>query len=170
MRARYVLAAVALVACSNVATPDDRDVEVDAVNVEERTAPPPMPAMTVEAAKQEPASTGPDGRDPESARELARELVAGKGWHDGREWSCLKTLWELESRWSWDAEGSTSDHGIPQAHAPAHPETDRDEWRDDPAAQIEWGAAYIAGRYGSPCAALDAWKGRANAEGRGGWY
>lgn len=169
MTPRYMVAAVALVGCTNVSAVEVEELEVDPVKVTVRTASP-EPARTVDVEDQGPATTGPDGRDPESARDLARALLAGKGWHEGREWSCLETLWELESRWAWDAQGSTSDYGIPQAHAPVHPETDSEDWRDDPAAQIEWGADYIAGRYGSPCAALDAWKGRANEEGRGGWY
>jgi resuscitation-promoting factor RpfB len=166
---RAALAVLAIVATS-CAPPVDRGAAPvgSRGEVSVRTAPP-MPARTEDVEHVE-ATTGPDGRDPASARELARELVAGLGWHDGPEWDCLDQLWELESRWDYTAQGPTDDHGIPQAHAPAHPDTDTDEWRNDPAAQIEFGRDYIAGRYGTPCSALNTWHSRARKDGRGGWY
>jgi resuscitation-promoting factor RpfB len=67
----------------------------------------------------------------------------------GGQWSCLAALWVRESGWSAYAANPASDaRGIPQdingwsAYAPG-----------DARAQIAWGLAYIAGRYGSPCAA-----------------
>jgi resuscitation-promoting factor RpfB len=168
MTPRYVMAMVVLTGCASMPA---NVIEVERTTT--RTIAEPRPVEVEGQGDDEgqvPASTEPDGRDPESARLLALQLLAGTGWETGEEWSCLETLFELESGWRFDAEGSTQDHGIPQAHGPSHPETDDDLWRNDPRAQLEWGIAYIAGRYGTPCAALDAWMSRADERGRGGWY
>jgi hypothetical protein len=81
---------------------------------------------------------------------LANNMAAsGYGW-TGSEASCLDDLWTEESGFSAYAANPTSDaRGIPQNisgwSAGYQPGNARQ--------QIAWGLSYIAGRYGSPCAA-----------------
>ena len=52
------------------------------------------------------------------------------------------------------AENPTSGaYGIPQALPAVKMAAAGSDWETNPATQIEWGLAYIAGTYGSPCAA-----------------
>jgi hypothetical protein len=77
-----------------------------------------------------------------------QQMAAARGW-TGSQWDCLDWLWTRESGWNPYAANPTSDaRGIPQningwgAYGPG-----------DVPAQITWGLDYIAGRYGTPCAA-----------------
>lgn len=155
-----------VVALAAAITMLDQDVVIESV-----PTPTPSPARpdvaTVEAHRVR--TPLPHGRDPESARELAMVISESRGWHAGDEWVCLDALWQAESGWRWDVASSTDDHGIPQAHGPAHPETTTKAWRDSPAAMIRWGLRYIEGRYGTPCRAWEAWQERAALDGSG-WY
>lgn len=112
----------------------------------------------------------PHGKTPQSARALARLIAGDRGWDTEPAWSCLDQLWEHESGWRFDVSSATDDHGIPQAHAPVHPETDSEAWRTSPASQVDWGLAYIANRYGHPCAAWTVWQERAARRGGAGSY
>lgn len=86
----------------------------------------------------------------ESARAMAAEVY---GWGDG-EFSCLVSLWERESGWSYAAYNPSSGAtGIPQALPGEKMAASGPDWQSNPATQIAWGLAYIAGSYGSPCAA-----------------
>lgn len=89
----------------------------------------------------------PDGRTPQSAKALAQLKVSRSGWHEGRQWQCLVTLWQRESGWRWKANNPTSSaQGIPQLlNLPADMK---------PADQIDRGIRYIKHRYGTPCKAL----------------
>lgn len=89
---------------------------------------------------------------------------------DGEQWECLYELWWHESKWDSDAAGPTNDHGIPQANADAHPETDSDVWRADGHEQVRWGIEYIKNRYGTFCDAWDAWKDRGTQRSDGTWH
>jgi hypothetical protein len=92
---------------------------------------------------------------------LGKTMAAASpyGWGGGQ-WDCLNWLWTRESGWSDTAANPTSDaRGIAQ---------DINGWSSaypygDAAAQIRWGLAYIADRYGTPCAA---W----SHETAAGWY
>ena len=100
------------------------------------------------------------GEDP---RSIARPLVAERGWGDG-EFRCLVSLWDRESHWNPYAENASSGaYGIPQSLPGNKMASAGDDWRTNPATQIKWGLGYIAGRYGTPCAA---W-GHSEAK---GWY
>ena len=122
-----------------------------------------------EGHRAEPRSVE-DGTTPESARRLAARLASRYGW-TGDELACLDRLWQEESGWDYRVVGPTDDYGIPQAHAPAHPETRSASWRSSPARQIRWGLDYIEGRYGSPCSAWAEWTRRGEERGTGrGWY
>lgn len=104
-----------------------------------------------------------------NVEDYARSLVTSDD-----EWDCLHKLWWHESKWDADAASPTNDFGIPQANANAHPETLESRWRADGFVQVRWGVGYITNRYGSMCAAWEAWKGRGlqRADGSwwGGWY
>lgn len=91
---------------------------------------------------------------------LGQQLAAARGW-TGPQWDCLNWLWTRESGWN---AGAVNPHsgatGIPQLLPSAH--VIPPDW-DSPQVQITWGLDYIAGRYGSPCAAWD-------HEEQNGWY
>jgi len=101
--------------------------------------------------------------DPGTAKAIAYEMVVARGWSDA-EYSCLVALWERESNWNVNAHNPTSGaHGIPQALPGDKMATVADDWQTNPVTQITWGLGYIAGRYGTPCAA---WEHSENK----GWY
>ena len=100
------------------------------------------------------------GQDPQ---EIAHIQVAARGWSDA-EFQCLVNLWNRESRWNPYAQNASSGaYGIPQALPGSKMASAGADWQTNPATQITWGLGYIAGRYGTPCAA---W-GHSNAV---GWY
>jgi uncharacterized protein YabE (DUF348 family) len=91
--------------------------------------------------------------DPGSAKAVARAMAAERGWGDS-EFVCLEKLWTKESNWRWNAENTSSGaYGIPQALPGSKMASAGSDWRTNPATQISWGLDYIAGRYGTPCAA-----------------
>ena len=85
-----------------------------------------------------------------SNEQLANSMAAsGYGW-TGSQATCLDELWTQESGFDAYAANPTSDaRGIPQ---------NINGWSagyqpGNASQQIAWGLEYIAGRYGSPCAA-----------------
>lgn len=99
----------------------------------------------------------------EDPRGVARALLPEFGFADS-EWSCLDSLWMRESGWRWNADNpSSSAYGIPQALPGSKMSTAGADWETNPETQIRWGLGYIAGRYGTPCAAWG------HSE-RVGWY
>ncbi len=100
------------------------------------------------------------GQDP---KEIAAIQVAARGWGSDQ-YQCLVNLWNRESHWNPYAENASSGaYGIPQALPGSKMASAGADWRTNPATQITWGLGYIAGRYGTPCAA---W-GHSNGY---GWY
>jgi len=87
---------------------------------------------------------------PGSNEALANQMAAsGYGWTGGQA-SCLDALWTEESGFSAYAANPTSDaRGIPQNIAGWSASYQPGNARQ----QVAWGLAYIAGRYGTPCAA-----------------
>ena len=84
-------------------------------------------------------------------------------WGDDQ-FKCLDQLWERESNWRHTARNKSSGaYGIPQALPGSRMASIAGDWQTNPVTQIKWGAEYIEGRYGTPCAALD----KAIAR---GWY
>lgn len=97
------------------------------------------------------------------AQAYAAGAAAQYGW-TGNDWDCLVKLWTRESSWLWYAENPSSGaYGIPQSLPPEKMAAFGANYREDAAAQIDWGLSYIAGRYGSPS---QAW---AHSESVG-WY
>ena len=100
-----------------------------------------------------PAANPGAGTDPESAKAIARSMMAGHGWGDS-EFSCLENLWTRESSWNYQAENASSGaYGIPQALPGSKMSEVADDWATNPTTQITWGLNYISGRYGTPCSA-----------------
>jgi hypothetical protein len=80
----------------------------------------------------------------------------GYGW-TGTQWACLDELWGVhESGWNQYAGNPSGAYGIPQALPGSKMGPG---WESDPRVQIEWGLGYISGRYGTPCGALEHWRG-----------
>ncbi len=100
-----------------------------------------------------PAANPGAGTDPDSAKAIARSMMAGHGWGDS-EFSCLENLWTRESSWNYQAENASSGaYGIPQALPGTKMSEVADDWATNPTTQITWGLNYISGRYGTPCSA-----------------
>lgn len=107
-------------------------------------------------------ATAKAGR-PETVRQYAHRLTLAR-WHSEAEWRALDAVIRPESDWNpcsayprvHDcAYAGSSSCGVPQANpCPV-------EWRgrlwETRFAQVEWLIRYVAGRYGSPSAAL-AWR------------
>lgn len=127
-----------------------------------RTAPKtPAPVVTTEYPKPRRANANRETHTPATGaghKGYARSLVAPG------QWPCLDRLWEAESGWRTSAVGSLTTHGraygIPQRMSATRPPL---AWLNDGQEQIRWGLGYIAGRYGSPCAAWSAFNTK-------GWY
>jgi membrane-bound lytic murein transglycosylase MltF len=86
---------------------------------------------------------------------LGKQMAAERGW-TGHEWQALAQLWDQESGWNPRAQNPHSGaYGIPQALPGSKMRSAGSDWRTNPRTQIEWGLNYIAGRYGSPAAALN---------------
>jgi hypothetical protein len=98
-------------------------------------------------------------RDPEGAREIAREISTETyGW-SAKQFTCLDTLWTKESHWNYKARNPrTGAHGIPQALPATRMEIIGTDWRTNPITQIQWGLRYIDIRYDTPCKALSKFK------------
>ena len=100
-----------------------------------------------------PAANPGAGTDPDSAKAIARSMMAGHGWGDS-EFTCLENLWTRESSWNYQAENASSGaYGIPQALPGTKMSEVADDWATNPTTQITWGLNYISGRYGTPCSA-----------------
>lgn len=89
----------------------------------------------------------------EDPRGIARALLGEFGFPDSQ-FGCLDSLWTRESNWRWNADNpSSSAYGIPQALPGSKMSSAGADWETNPETQIRWGLGYIAGRYGTPCAA-----------------
>lgn len=90
---------------------------------------------------------------PAQAQVYGRAAAAQYGW-TGAQWDAVVWLFNKESSWMWSAENPSSGaYGIPQALPGSKMATAGADWRDNAATQINWGLAYIRGRYGNPLAA-----------------
>ncbi|MFE9337771.1 phage tail tape measure protein [Streptomyces sp. NPDC007063] len=105
---------------------------------------------------------GTSGKSPAAAQATARQMLGEFGWSQ-RQWPSLKSLWQKESGWRYNARNPSSGaFGIPQALPASRMRSAGKDWRSNPATQIKWGMGYIKGRpdYGSPARAWSKWKSR----------
>ena len=88
-----------------------------------------------------------------AAQSYASSVLGSYGWGQDQ-MSCLISLWNMESGWSWNAYNSSSGaYGIPQSLPADKMSSAGGDWMTNGDTQIQWGLSYISGRYGSPCAA-----------------
>ena len=124
---------------------------------------PPPPPPPVVVASQSATSTSSGGGsaaapaagtpDPGSAKAIAQQMVADRGWDDGQ-YNCLVSLWNKESGWNMYASNKSSGaYGIPQALPGSKMASAGGDWATNAATQITWGLGYISGRYQTPCGA-----------------
>jgi hypothetical protein len=123
--------------------------EADRVAAQKAAAAAAAAAAQAAAAQAAAAANTPDG-----ARATARSMAASSyGW-GADQFQCLDSLWSKESGWRVEASnGSSGATGIPQALPGSKMATAGDDWATNAATQIKWGLGYIAGSYGTPCAA-----------------
>jgi hypothetical protein len=113
-------------------------------------------AAAAEAQRQAEAAAAAlaAANTPEGAKATARQMAASQyGWGDGQ-FSCLESLWNKESGWNYQAYNSNGGAtGIPQSLPGSKMASAGADWQTNATTQIAWGLGYIAGSYGSPCAA-----------------
>lgn len=96
-------------------------------------------------------------------KKIAAAQVKKRKWNS-KQYSCLVTLWNKESRWNHKAKNRYSGaYGIPQSLPGNKMRSAGKDWKTNPATQIKWGLSYIKQRYKTPCGAL-------SAHARKGWY
>lgn len=102
--------------------------------------------------------------DIQSNKYYAKSFMAENyGWNEDQ-FQCLVSLWEKESGWKETAHNPTSGaHGIPQSLPGSKMAEFGSDWKTNPETQIQWGLAYIQGRYDTPCGAWKSFKNK-------GWY
>lgn len=106
-------------------------------------------------AKQTQSGAITETVGPADPRAIAQSMLPAYGWGSG-EYACLDQLWISESDWDPYAENPTSGaYGIPQSLPPGKMSRAGDDWRTNPATQIEWGLEYIRLSYGTPCSAWE---------------
>ncbi|SMH36004.1 hypothetical protein SAMN06295885_1202 [Rathayibacter oskolensis] len=99
-----------------------------------------------------------DGMSPAQAQSYARSAIGRYGWGQDQMDACLVPLWNGESGWRWNAlNRSSGAYGIPQALPASKMAAYGSDYQTNAATQIDWGLAYIADRYGSPCSAWSSW-------------
>ena len=90
--------------------------------------------------------------DPGTAQSIAYNMLASFGFSTSQ-FSCLQSLWQRESGWSYDAENPSGAYGIPQSLPASKMASAGSDYLTNPATQIKWGLGYIQGVYGTPCSA-----------------
>jgi hypothetical protein len=130
-------------------------LELDVIKVVDAQA---MALISLAAAQVESA------REPDGAKEVAKQIIAQKYRWSARQFTCLDNLWTKESHWNYKARNKVSGaHGIAQALPATKMEIVGTDWRTNPVTQITWGLKYIDERYEYPCHAWSKAK-------RSNWY
>ncbi|MDQ1733602.1 MAG: resuscitation-promoting factor RpfB [Pseudonocardiales bacterium] len=117
-----------------------------------RTVPISAPVSQITKVGSKPAPAFVQSVAPGSAQQIAAGMVAARGW-GGDQFSCLVSLWTKESGWRTDAANPSGAYGIPQALPGSKMSAAGADWQTSASTQITWGLGYIAGVYGTPCAA-----------------
>lgn len=96
------------------------------------------------------------GCSPDAAKAYARSVMGSSyGW-GADQYSCLVSLWTMESGWRWDAYNSGSGaFGIPQSWPAWKMSSAGADYMTNGDTQINWGLAYISRNYNTPCGAWD---------------
>lgn len=130
-------------------------LELDAVKTVDADS---MALISLAARKVELA------RQPDGARQIAKEIITANYKWSEKQFTCLDQLWTKESHWNYKARNKVSGaHGIAQALPATKMEIVGTDWRTNPVTQITWGLKYIDERYEYPCAAWSKAK-------RSNWY
>ena len=130
-------------------------LELDAIKTVDASA---MALVSV-AARQVDLARQPDG-----AKEVAKNLTTTTYQWSDAQFTCLDQLWTKESHWNYKARNKASGaHGIAQALPATKMEVVGTDWRTNPVTQITWGLKYIQERYETPCKAWSKFK-------RSRWY
>jgi len=130
-------------------------LELDAIKTVDASA---MALVSV-AARQVDLARQPDG-----AKEVAKNLTTNTYQWSDAQFTCLDQLWTKESHWNYKARNKASGaHGIAQALPATKMEVVGTDWRTNPVTQITWGLKYIQERYETPCKAWSKFK-------RSRWY
>jgi resuscitation-promoting factor RpfB len=138
-------------------------VETGRTVVSSTTITPPTNQVQKVGTKAAPAvSSAPIVVDPGSAQAIAQQMLLARGWGNDQ-FQCLLQIWGHESGWRVNAANASGAYGIPQALPGSKMAAYGADWRTNPATQISWGLAYIAGRYSTPCGAWSSWQAK-------GWY
>ena len=111
-----------------------------------------VPGSTGSTTGSAPPPVAPP--DPGTAQSIAYNLLGSFGFSTSQ-FSCLQSLWNRESGWSYDAENPSGAYGIPQSLPGSKMASAGADWQTNPQTQITWGLGYIKSTYGSPCAAWD---------------
>jgi hypothetical protein len=90
--------------------------------------------------------------NPGTAQSIAYNMLASFGFSTSQ-FSCLQSLWQRESGWSYDAENPSGAYGIPQSLPASKMASAGSDYLTNPATQIKWGLGYIKDVYGTPCSA-----------------
>jgi hypothetical protein len=102
---------------------------------------------------QQPAASQAAPAPSGSPQQIAMGMLGSYGWSSGQ-FSCLDSLWNLESGWNvYATNPSSGAYGIPQALPGSKMASAGPDWQSDAATQIRWGLGYIQALYGSPCGA-----------------
>lgn len=118
-------------------------------------APAPAPGPTPAPPPVVVAPSVPGGavNDPAGAKSYASGRLSAFGWGQDQ-FTCLAQLWTKESNWLTTATNPYSGaYGIAQALPPGKYSSAGSDWLTSYRTQVEWGLAYIADRYRSPCGA-----------------
>ncbi|MCT9009136.1 M23 family metallopeptidase [Streptomyces rhizosphaerihabitans] len=97
-----------------------------------------------------------------AAQTYAKSILGNYGWGPGQ-FGPLKSLWNGESGWHWNAKNPSSGaYGIPQALPAEKMASAGSDWKTNAKTQIRWGMDYIKHRsdYGSPAVAYSKWLSR----------
>ncbi|GGF34671.1 hypothetical protein [Subtercola lobariae] len=110
-------------------------------------------AADAAAAAQAAAEALAAGNTVDGAKATAENLASSKyGWGSDQ-FSCLVSLWQKESGWSYQAYNDSGATGIPQALPGSKMASVGSDWATNATTQITWGLSYIASSYGTPCSA-----------------
>jgi hypothetical protein len=125
----------------------------------QKPKPSPSPTINLEHRRTQAASRSASRHpyaSPKYNQIFAYSYMQSRYHWNGKQFTCLVTLWNRESGWRADAHNRSSGaHGIPQSLPGNKMAKFGKNWRTDPQIQIKWGLNYIKHRYTTPCSALN---------------